>query len=64
MLDLYFESFIKKMGEATQYKIASEEIIKKWLGILPDRLLLYWEVEGFARDYAVNYEASTVYSRS
>ncbi|AOM41031.1 hypothetical protein A9255_10855 [Xenorhabdus hominickii] len=48
MLDIHFEAFIKEMGEATQYKSVPDEEIEKWRGILPDRLLLYWEVEGWA----------------
>ncbi|WP_340617714.1 GAD-like domain-containing protein [Xenorhabdus entomophaga] len=48
MLDLHFEDFIKTMGEATQYTVVPSEEIEKWRGKLPDRLLLYWEVEGWA----------------
>lgn len=47
MRDRAFEMFIDEFGEATHRVEAPQTAIDKWRGKLPDRLLTYWEVEGW-----------------
>ncbi len=44
MRDKYF---IKKMGEATQHRNVPMDVIHQWQDKLPEKLLSYWEIEGW-----------------
>lgn len=47
MRDEDFEVFIGEFGEATHRLDVPAEAIQKWRGKLPDRLLTYWQEEGW-----------------
>ncbi len=48
MRDEYLELFIDNMGEATSRREVPASSIDKYRGVLPDRLLAYWQQEGWA----------------
>lgn len=48
MIDEYFEMFLDEFGQPTEYIEATEEQVKSYNGILPDRLLEYWQNTGFS----------------
>ncbi|WGY45658.1 GAD-like domain-containing protein [Vibrio sp. ABG19] len=48
MIDEYFEMFLDEFGQPTEYIEATEEQVKPYRGILPDRLLEYWQNTGFS----------------
>ena len=47
-IDEYFEFFLEKFGEPTQKIEATKEQIEKYRGVLPQKLLEYWEIVGFS----------------
>lgn len=47
MRDEDFAYFISKFGEATHHQTVSAEAIDRWRGRLPDKLLHYWQTEGW-----------------
>ncbi|BET96021.1 GAD-like domain-containing protein [Xenorhabdus taiwanensis] len=47
MRDEFFECFIQDLGEATQHRTVPSETVEKWRGKLPNKLLHYWETEGW-----------------
>ena len=51
MRDGDFEYFISKFGEATKRLVVPAASLEKWRGKLPDKLLKYWEQEGWC-EYA------------
>ncbi|WP_413458781.1 GAD-like domain-containing protein [Herbaspirillum huttiense] len=51
MRDEGFEYFISKFGEATQQSPVPAASLEKWRGKLPEKLLKYWELEGWC-EYA------------
>lgn len=46
-MDKNFEWLTQKLGEPVTHRIPSPEVIAKYRGKLPDRLLQYWERYGF-----------------
>lgn len=48
MRDEDFDFFIEKFGEATSSIEVNKTSIEKWTGVLPDVLLNYWRLEGWA----------------
>ncbi|MDR9835753.1 GAD-like domain-containing protein [Herbaspirillum huttiense] len=51
MRDEGFKYFISNFGEATKTSPVPAESLEKWRGKLPDKLLKYWEQEGWC-EYA------------
>ena len=47
MLDEHLEVFIEDMGRTEIFQEVSEETIKEFKNKVPDKLLEYWEIEGF-----------------
>jgi hypothetical protein len=47
MRDEDFDYFIEKFGEATHHEAVPQAAIDKWRGKLPDKLLHYWQTEGW-----------------
>ncbi|MBB2488148.1 DUF1851 domain-containing protein [Mitsuaria sp. WAJ17] len=47
MRDEDFEGFIEEFGEATYHQAVPQEAIDQWRGKLPDKLLHYWQTEGW-----------------
>ncbi|OTA21234.1 GAD-like domain protein [Xenorhabdus beddingii] len=47
MRDKFFAFFIRELGEASQHRAVPAEAIEKWRGRLPNKLLYYWETEGW-----------------
>lgn len=47
MRDESFDCFIDEFGEATYHQSAPQEAIDRWRGKLPDKLLHYWQTEGW-----------------
>ena len=48
MLDENFEYFIEKFGQPTSQRFPTISEVEKYRGILPDRLLEYWQEIGFS----------------
>ncbi|MCU6223660.1 GAD-like domain-containing protein [Morganella morganii] len=48
MRDHYFDSLIKEFGEATTSRYVSQDAIQKWGRTLPEKLLSYWNDEGWS----------------
>ncbi|NRB69562.1 MAG: DUF1851 domain-containing protein [Vibrio sp.] len=48
MNDEYLELFLSKFGSPTELVVATSEQIERYRGILPDRLLEYWQQMGFS----------------
>jgi hypothetical protein len=47
MRDESFECFIDEFGEATQRRDVTADALERWRGKLPDKLLHYWQTEGW-----------------
>lgn len=47
MRDKDFERFVRKMGEATYHEQVPGETLERYRGVLPDKLLEYWQDEGW-----------------
>jgi hypothetical protein len=47
MRDESFDCFIDEFGEATHHEVVPQASIDKWRGKLPDKLLHYWQTEGW-----------------
>ncbi|NRB69563.1 MAG: DUF1851 domain-containing protein [Vibrio sp.] len=48
MNDEYLEFFLSKFGSPTEVVVATLEQIERYRGILPDKLLEYWQQMGFS----------------
>ncbi|MER2498912.1 GAD-like domain-containing protein [Vibrio neptunius] len=48
MNDEYLALFLSKFGSPTEVVVATSEQIERYRGILPDRLLEYWQQMGFS----------------
>jgi len=47
LMDKYFEAFLEEFGEPTSAKPATAEVVERFRGKLPDKLLAYWQRYGF-----------------